>query len=169
MIWVKSDGTLKQVRCGFDFSKALKIYTLAVKQQKRAATLRSDNVGFPPPLKFADTMLVPIGRSKRTRKIVHKRVLIEPPQYQTKMRKLNIRGVFWCPYCIKPRKFTRRKGYYVDNVWCEDPRLCCPVCNISHRDGHVARFNPIAVELAFRQGRTRGKKRRRRRSTTDDE
>jgi hypothetical protein len=155
VIWVSNEGEIKRIRCDEDMAHAQELFGKAARQGKRAATLHSDNVGFAPPDKFADVETIPIGRSKRTKKIVYRTEVIEPRQFNVKMLKLNRRGIWWCPYCIRLRKFKLQRRAEVDGIK-------CPLCKISHRDGNVRRYNPIAQQLALRQGRSNRNRRRRR-------
>jgi hypothetical protein len=168
VIWI-SNGERKRVRCGEDFMKAQSVFAKAVAQGKRAATLHADNVGFPPPAQYADVEKIPIGRSRRTKQVVYELRTIEPHSFLVRMRKLNAKGIWWCPYCCKMRRFKLRKYSKVEGIKFEDPRYCCPLCEISHRDMHVRKYNPLAQELAIRMGGRRRRDKSRRRRTRDDD
>lgn len=127
VMWV-AKGKIHEKKVGTDFTEALRLYGMLIRGGRKAPTLRCTNVGFAPPPK--------------TRKL---------------MRAYNLKGAWWCPYCIKLRKFTKIKGYRLDGVWVDDVHFSCPMCKISHRDSHVHRHNPLAQTLAYRK-RTRGKR-----------
>lgn len=165
VIWIGNDGRRRRVKCGEDLQAAVTLHAKGVVQGKKGVTLRCCNVAFAPPEKYADRVRVPLGRSKRTRQIVYKKVVIEPHQFQTRMGAMNARGIWWCPYCAKMRRFVKRSGFRSAGVWNDNPHYACPMCDISNNDGQVRRYNPVARTMEFRQGRRRGK----RRTTTDDE
>lgn len=159
--WINPKGKLVKHDFGTDFPKALELYTKAQRARRKAVTLRSKNVAFPPPREWADTETVIVrkgGKKYRGRKTK------EPLEYREKMRATNRRGVWWCPFCISFRKFRSRKGYRVDGVFVEDALHSCPVCDISDRHGSVQKYNPLAIELSLRKsGRRRSRSRSRRR------
>lgn len=137
VIWLtyKPHKRLIAVDCEHDFHEALRIYTKAVQADKKMVTLRCKNMGFPPPEKF------------RRKAIAY-----------------NKQGIFWCPFCVKMRRFERRAGFTSDltDEWVDYDHYACPVCDISHENGHVVQYNPLAVVLIRK--RTRGGKRGRKRS-----
>lgn len=143
------------------------MYELALKAGKQAATLHADNVGFPPPDKYADHEKILLGRRKGTKTKVYRIQLIQPLQYQVRMRALNHRGIWWCPYCRKMRHFVYRKGFRVDGIWVPDEHHACPLCSITHRDGHVRKYNPIAQQMPMHT--RKGRKRNRYRDQHDEE
>ncbi len=165
VLWITPAGKVKRVPFGHDYVRALGVYTKAVAQGKRAVTLRSKNMPFPPPLKYADVEKVPLGRSKRTGKIVYETRRSDPPRYLVRMMTLNRRGIWWCPYCMKLRKFAKRNGMRVQGIWVEEPHYACPMCGASHK--LVRRYNPIAAQLEARRGRRRSRSRRPRRGEDD--
>lgn len=114
-----------------DFAEALRIYTKAVKAGLSDATLRSKNVGFPPPQKLRPYIY------KRTKNSDGVRIV---PLYH-----YNLHGWWWCPFCIHLRKFVHRNGFMYAGQWVPEPGYHCQMCGISHRDGHVAKWNPHAV------------------------
>ena len=133
VMWV-SKGEIYEREYEVDLSEAVRVYVLLIRAGKKGATLRCQNVGFPPPKKFR-------GR----------------------MEALNRRGIWWCPYCMKMRKFENRAGFEIEDVWVSyGDRVkvpCCPMCDISSRDGNVMRYNPMAANLANRRKSRGGKKR----------
>jgi hypothetical protein len=157
--WVGSGGKINVRDFGTDFAGATRLYAKAAAAGKRAPTLRCKNIQHPPPPKYADTELVPIGRRKRTKQIVYRRQTTDPPLYLVRMRKLNAQGIWWCGYCRELRRFVRKEGFRVDGIWVDDPHWACPMCGASHT--LVAKYNPMAAELNIR--RASGKKRRSRR------
>ena len=66
------------------------------------------------------------------------------------MRKHNAAGWWWCPYCVKLRRFVKRAGFYVDSIWVDEPSMACPLCSANHRDFHVRKWNPIAARISAR-------------------
>lgn len=144
VLWVK-DGRVVRKPVGHDLAEGLRIYTLATTAGRRAVTLRCTNMQFPPPDKYADREDVVVERNgKRYR---GKR-LIEPRQYLVRMGELNVRGVWWCGYCMQMRRFVKRSGFYVDGVWNADEHLACPICGASHRI--VGRYNPMSLRIEMR-------------------
>jgi hypothetical protein len=166
VVWRKADGKLVTFvpEPKTDMVEAQRIYEKAL-AIGRKPTLICTNVGFPPPDKYADRERVLLGRRKGTKTKVYKLVLTTPRQYFTKMWHLNRQGVWWCPYCRKLRRFVKRKGFRLDGIWVPDEHMGCPVCKITHRDGHVRRYNPVAQTMPMH---TR-KGRQRRRYRNDDE
>lgn len=107
-----------------------------------SVTLRCTNMGFPPPEKLRPHEK--LARRPGRKKPVPVRVV--------PMNKLNReRGIWWCPYCMKLRKFVRRTHAMVDGIQVADKAECCPMCGVSHRDHHVRRWNPVAVDLTARE------------------
>jgi rubrerythrin len=142
VLWIKDRRVIRK-DCGDDLSEATRVYTLAIQAGKTAATLRCRNMGFPPPEKL------------RAREVVFDRPRLINGEKRTSvrlnpMKKRNAEGIWWCPYCCKLRKFVKRRGYYVGEVWVDDDHLCCPLCGITHRDHHVRKYNPIAATMEFR-------------------
>lgn len=138
--------------CGHDLGEALRIYTKLKAAGRRMVTLKSCNAGFPPPEKYQPGWIkrkktVEIGKGKRRRKA--KRWV---DVHVTPMRKLNRKGIFWCPYCRELRKFQSQSGTYAEAVpgkltFLPYEGLYCPICGISHRDYHVRKWNPICARL----------------------
>lgn len=113
-----------------DFAEALRIYTKALVAGLSDVTLRSKNVGFPPPSKL--------------RPYFKKLTKNSEPIRVVPLDLYNGRGWWWCPYCIHLRKFVKRNGFYTEGCWVPEPGYHCPMCGISHRDHHVAKWNPHA-------------------------
>lgn len=137
----KAKGRIVGKAFGNDIASALVLYDKAKAANKPGVTLICKNLPFDPPERFRPRMKR--GRSKITRRIVE--VYVEP------LQNLNAQeGVWWCPYCIKLRRFVRRKGFYVDGIWVPEQGYHCPVCDVSHRDGGVRKWNPLARKLFSR-------------------
>lgn len=144
--------------------EALRVYTKLQSSGRKFVTLRSCNVGFPPPEKYQPGYIMvknpkwkPKQRGKkREKKFIEKRVV--------PMNKLNRRGIFWCPYCREMRKFQTQGGFFLDSAFVPDERgLYCPIDGTSYRDYHVRKWNPVAeIKWAADQGKrkARGKKRK---------
>lgn len=144
VIWV-SDGRIVKKDFGADLPEAIRIYGLAVKADKRLATLRCCNMAFSPPDKYADKEYV--LKVKPNGKKVKVKRLTKPRRYFETMAKVNLKGVWWCPYCMAMRKFKVRKRSRIEGVVLQDPRMVCPTCGISHEDGNVKRYNPAASKV----------------------
>lgn len=154
VLWEAGDSILHH-RCGNDLDEAIRVYNLAIKAGRHNVTLRCDNVGLPPPEKFQRMERRNIGgQTKKEEKWV--RVLVV-------MEAANKRGIFWCPYCRKFRRFGHQFNFYVEGRWARHPNkagmMACPTCGISHRDFHVRKWNPHAA--AFYARETRRKRGRR--------
>lgn len=139
VLWLAKNDRIVVVDCGRDFHEAKRVYALALKGKKPLATLRCKNVGFPPPEKF-----------------------------ENKMRALNRRGWWWCPYCGEMRRFEKRNGYSSDlsETWVDAPGYYCPMCDVSNSNGNVKHYNPLSMEIELRKKVRRGGRKRRKRRTT---
>lgn len=142
-MWVKREkGKNRIIAIDFedDLVGAMELFEKARKGKKPLATLRCKNVGFPPPEKYYDRMVA-----------------------------YNHKGVWWCPYCMQLRRFEGRHWSSVDDMVfaTDEVAYCCPMCDISHRDHHVIKYNPIARRLRDgnkrKRGSSRGRKKRGRR------
>ncbi len=140
LVWVSKKGRIKRKDFGDDFSGALQGFAEGQREQLRFLTLRCKNVGFPPPPELRPRTIV-FNPPKRINGDLVYQATVRP------MAKRNRAGVWWCPYCIKLRKFTKKTGFMIDGIEVKDEALACPVCSITHRDGHVRKWNPQAVEL----------------------
>jgi hypothetical protein len=136
VVWV-SKGHKIAKDYGDDFVEALRIYTLAVKAGKAHTTLRCKNFGIPPPKRWRPHMEEYKIRGDRQ---VHER-WVEP------IRKANLRGLWYCPYCGGFRRFVKRKGFRTQGVRVDQSGYHCPMCNISHRDSNVRKWNPVARKV----------------------
>ena len=159
VMWVKGDRIIEKW-CDDDFPEARRIEALAIKAGKTGATLRCANYFFPPPEKLRphEKTVIRVKKVKGKKKRLKKYVWVEP------LRDLNARGIFWCGYCIKLRRFEKRDGFILEDSEIFVPRqaLYCPMCGITHEHGPVKKWNPKANQITFRRMR-RGKGNRGRR------
>lgn len=155
-----------------DHASALELFVKVKTAKKPFATLRSCNVAFPPPEKYRPFVkqqvlreTVRIGRkTKVRRRIVETDVM--------PMQEVNLKGIWWCPYCSQMRKFTKQDGSMFEHngneYFVERGAYYCPVCQISHGNHHVRKWNPVAermpVELKQRRVTKRATRSRTRRS-----
>lgn len=133
VIWVTKDKKGKpRIVCidhGTDFAEARRQYLMVKDAGKHMATLRCANVGFAPPAKLGEMMDL-----------------------------YNRKAIWWCPYCMELRRFEKRVYTEIDGrLISADPAYYCPICDISHNDGHVAKHNPIVQRLRNSK-RSRGRK-----------
>lgn len=147
VVYVK-DRRLHRVGTGDDFGEALRVYELAILSPARSAvTLRCTNMGFPPPerLRARTVVFNPPRRRKGTRELVSE-VRVVP------MEKLNGEGMWWCPFCVKLRRFKYQKGWWTqEGAWMAEPRMVCPMCKVDHNSFEVRRWNPRASTLFYTQ------------------
>lgn len=147
-----------------DFAKAIRLYDLARDKGYGAVTLRSRNMAFPPPEELRPRYVR--GRSKTTGQIIEGEVV--------PLDSLNRRGVWWCPYCVKQRKFVKQPYYVYDGIKVNIPRMACPMCGAAHTDFWVRYFNPIAKRFEgnftdpHRAEKRRARQRRRRQQEDED-
>lgn len=165
MSWV-SKGRVITKECGADFAEAVRIYTLAVQANKQNATLGCANMSFAPSDKYADhrpayKMSERTGKrfiSKKTgQPVLLGKELILPRTYQDTMGALNRQGVWWCPFCVKLRRFERYDGFMSEGIEVNEPAMMCPVCNVSHNHGQVQRYNPICSRITHNGGLRRAR------------
>lgn len=139
-------------KCGQDFSEALRVYELAKDGGRLAVTLRCANMAFPPPDKYADPKYIIVTRKVKgkTKRFKQRDGILIPREYSHKMHEVNLSGMWWCPYCIKFRKFAKmnRHGNAV---------MACPVCQVSHEMATVRKYNPVAISIGIMR-RTRSDK-----------
>jgi hypothetical protein len=147
VLWLKK-GEVIWTDFGEDFSKAIDIYTKAVKANKKAATLRCNNVGFPPPAKITEAVAYKIVKRKGKR--YKKKTVVN------RMKELNAKGWIWCPYCVRMRQFIKTDGFEFEGIWVDRPAFECPMCEISSADSNVRKYNPLYTTLEFRKGRRSG-------------
>lgn len=143
-----------------DFVGARELYLKVKKTNRKMVTLRCRNVGFPPPDRWRD--MEPVYKKRKGKLVVVDEVMSEPATYVGKMTAYNRHGVWWCPYCMELRRFEKRAWAEVDgHLFSADPKYYCPMCDVSHSDAHVIRYNPIAQRLAYgKKSRGRGRKKR---------
>lgn len=144
VVWVK-DGRIHRVGTGDDFGEALRLYGLALKSGTRSnVTLRSTNMAFPLPEKYRPRDVV-FDKPRRTRdgRVVSAVHLVP-------MKKLNRQGIWWCPFCVKLRRFVFEKGWYTqEGVWMAEPRMRCPLCSVDHNSFAVRQANPLATQMFY--------------------
>lgn len=143
-------GKVRRKKFGPDLPDAITYLTKALAKGPllKSVTLRCCNMGFPPPEKLRphDVERVSIKKVKGKRKRVKTTVRVVP------LYKLNREhGIWWCPYCMKLRKFVRRTHGVIDGIKIPDKAECCPMCGVTHRDHHVRLWNPVAVDLTARE------------------
>lgn len=165
VVWIAKG---RVIRKDFDheFAEALRIYTLASKADKSGVTLVCVNMGFPPPDKYADhedTVVLKKFRVKGTKKVVTKKVpgeprLILPRVYRVRMGELNRKGIWWCPFCVKLRRFKRYDAYEFEGIHVDTPTWSCPICGVSHNHGSVKMYNPYAERAGEELRRVRSDK-----------
>lgn len=147
VIWLNPKGKWVEKKPGpefpgLNFVDALELYERVRVAGRKGVTLRCTNVGFPPPARFMPRVVrVKVLNSKgkptkRNGEYVYKEVLRVP------LKKLNKRGIWWCPHCMKFRRFKIIKNKHTRTYVHR-----CPVCNIDHRNHHVRAHNPVARTL----------------------
>lgn len=110
-------GVINRKRFGGELTEAVDLVgKLEIKKEKGVKvsniTLYCDNYGFPPPEKIAK-----------------------------KIQALNDRSIFWCPHCMKLRKFEL-SGPFTGEYEHDYTGYYCVVCEVSHRSWDVRRYNP---------------------------
>lgn len=143
VLWIKK-GRVVGKDCGADFAEALRIYGLALQAGKKGATLRCKNMSFAPPEKYADHETIVVTRGGKRYK---KTVVIYPYVYHHRMTEMNLKGIWWCPYCVKMRRFTKK-----DRI--TGPVMECPMCKASNQLGTVKMYNPHASRDLGRRTRS---------------
>lgn len=151
-----------------DLNGALALRDKLVAAGRKDVTLRSKNVAWPPPEEYRPHVVtkkilkgtrIVRRKGKRYRKKIYKEVDVEVH----KMKQANAIGWWWCPYCVKFRKFDKCDGFEHDGIWVPQPGMYCPACGISHFDFAVRRHNPQANLLTYRRARQSKTKTRRKR------
>lgn len=152
VIWWSRKGKRFIVKeFGDDLASAEDLYLRVRSLGAPFVTLRCCNVGFPPPEKYRPYIKKMVRKERVRRKI--KRTIVEIEVIP--MIEVNLKGVWWCPYCRQMRKFRRLDGmtyedqsgsYYLKGVV-----YSCPVCRITHTNHHVRKWNPQAQKMPFRQ------------------
>lgn len=144
-------GKYVRKRFGEDIGAAIKFF--GENQQRKGITLHPDNHGYPPPKRITEhertTWSVVTRKGKKYKKKVVTVVNL--------MNEYNRKGIWWCSYCVKLRRFELIQTEH-------GPEMYCPVCKVSHR--LVKQHNPqaSAIEMHKAQRRTTNGKRRRRRA-----
>jgi hypothetical protein len=143
-----------------DFKGALDLYMKVKLLSAPLATLRCCNVGFPPPEKYRPYNKKYLKKEKiriKGRLRTKKRIV---EVYTQPMVELNLKGVWWCPYCRELRKFKLQDGAMFEDYFVNGEGMYCPVCQIAHTDHHVRKWNPQAQLLAFKLGKNNQKRTR---------
>lgn len=156
VLWI-AKGTTHSKEFEHDLASALELHNKLIAGGRAGVTLRSMNMQFPPPDKYADKEDVAIG--KRRGIIVYEKQLIVPRVYTILMGGLNARGIWYCPYCIKMRRFKKTDCFVIDGVQVDEPAMSCPMCGASHR--LVRKYNPMSARYdrlrATRSDKGRGR------------
>lgn len=143
-MWQGKHGNIVCKEYDEDFAEALEAYTKLKVAGKRMVTLRCANVGFPPP----DRVLH--HEVKKYRIVTRNRKKYKKAYYEwvDLMPQYNSQGIWWCPYCIKFRRFEQsNEGNKVI--------MTCPVCGVTNYNWHVRRWNPQAKTIEYRSVRAR--------------
>jgi hypothetical protein len=161
VLWVKpSDDSYVIVRkeYGTDLGEAIRVYTLAKNAGKKLATLRSNNVAFPPPARYLPHTRKRVVKRAGTKKVRRQgRIVIVPTTKKVletytvvPMEKMNRKGWYFCPYCREMRKFQLQGGFPIgEKSFVEAKGMYCPLCGVSHRDFSVRKYNPAAARQYF--------------------
>jgi len=145
-----------------DLASATKLYIKVKGLGAPLATLRCCNVGFPPPVEYRPYVQQRVVKEKRNGR-VRKRLIEEEI---VPMEGVNLKGVWWCPYCREMRRFKLQDGATYEGIFVEGRGMYCPVCEIAHVDHHVRKWNPQAERLVYEVRRqTKGNRRGSRRRT----
>lgn len=147
--WNKKKKQFSVFEFDNDLASAEELYAKVLKAEKPFATLRCCNVGFPPPKKY------------RPRTVKGKEVI--------PMLAINQKGIVWCPYCRKLRKFQLQDGFELNGIWVDAGGKYCPVCEIGSANHQVKRYNPglyttkkVRIHRATRSKKSNSKARRKR-------
>jgi hypothetical protein len=138
-----------------DLVSAEQLYSRITALGAPFATLRCCNVGFAPPTQYRPYIkrMVKKEKVRRNGRLRTKKTIVEIEV--TPMVEMNLKGIWWCPYCRKMRKFRKQDGmtysdssgdYYLDGAVYVDP-----VCGITHTNHHVRKWNPTAQKMPFRK------------------
>jgi hypothetical protein len=136
VVWLNPRGKWIEKRPGpqypgLNFVDALELYEKVKSAGRRGVALRCKNVGFPPPERLMPRK-VRVKTKKRGRTIIREGIY-------TPMRKYNDKGIWWCPYCMRLRRFKPIRNRYNKTV-----TYRCPSCGVEHRGHHVRAHNPVA-------------------------
>lgn len=159
VLWV-AKGRRQRKDFGHDIAGARELENKLLRAGRKDVTLRCKNYGFPPPEKYQPYHVIVRRGKKRFRAT------------RVPMKALNLRGIFWCPYCMKLRRFKTVSGFVLEGIRMEEKRHICPVCHINVSDRHVKIHNPLAGRIEYdlrgRSGKKKGRSRNRRRRTRGD-
>lgn len=127
-----------------DLMGAVALYTKVKSANRRFATLRCANVGFPPPEKY-----LPYVEKRKVKIGGHTKI----KEFDvTPMVTLNLKGIIWCPYCMQLRKPQYQDGFVHEGIHVPEEGTHCPICGVSHRDGQMRRWNP-AIRIPTKRTR----------------
>ena len=149
----KQNGRVVGKTFGEDFSGARELYEKVIKAEKKGATLISTNVCFPPPPRLCPykkdkvEWSIVTRKGRRAKKKTVLVVTVHP------MNKLNLKGIWWCGYCSRLRKFERLNGFKESGVYVAEPGYHCPICKVSHRDGGIRKWNYAASRIYANPGK----------------
>jgi hypothetical protein len=159
VLWVVvKKGRKKVVEVDFidDLQGAIRLYTKAKAAGKPFATMRCTNSGFPPPDKYRPYYVIkkkPTGKTKvvvKNGKRKKVKVVKREEVYREPMAAVNLKGIWWCPYCMEMRRFMKQDGFQIEGVHVKEVGYHCPICGISHRDHHVRKWNPQAQRIQYK-------------------
>lgn len=160
VLWVvPGKKTYRVVRkeCENDLAEAIRIYTKVVEAGKKFPTLRCNNAGFPPPERFQPYVAKVKDKrwikGKRQRGITKYKFVTRIP-----LKKLNNKGIYWCPYCREMRRFRQQTGFVYEGIYVGSPGIYCPICGTSYRDFYVRRWNPICHRIWANETSTRSRR-----------
>lgn len=153
VIWVKN-GKVQRKDCGHDLAEALRVRDLVKEAGRKNVTLRCKNFAFAPPADLQPHVVkvkVPLDpprivrrNGKRYRKTHELKNMLKVP-----LKQLNAEGIWFCPYCMKLRRFKKTNSFMIDGIRVAETRHICPLCGISHRDHYVRKWNPVAQKLFY--------------------
>lgn len=136
VLWIK-DGRVIRKSFETDLMGATELYLKVKVAGRPGATLRCCNMAFPPPQELQRRLV----RGKKKGRVVQ--------GYVTPMKAKNAEGIYWCPYCMKLRRFVKRKQFEVEGVTVRDTWFGCPMCGCTHRDSAARKWNPMLSQIAF--------------------
>lgn len=130
VLWI-SKGTIHSKEFEHDLASALELRDKLIAGERQNVTLRSMNMGFPPPDRYADRD--PQGN------------LIIPREYEHRMALINLKGLWWCSYCLKLRRFEKTDCFVIDGIQVDEPAMSCPLCGASNRLNAIQKYNPKSL------------------------
>lgn len=156
VMWLAKDKkgvpVIRERKVDYDLAEAIRLHALLIKADRRGPTLRCTNVAFPPPVHVLEHEEETIEERRVKIKGKRRTVYVRIVTVVNKMHDLNLEGIWWCPYCMKFRKF-REIPWEPRNQATKGTLLFCPMCDVSTRDFGVAKWNPLAWSLQNRKKR----------------